>query len=141
MQAVHDALGSFALRKHPRRAVAAASGATVLVAITFLITFVRPAFADILCDSGSGGYTDNAIRNLALQHIYQSAYYSDHDYIARRREGDGTIRWEKYQAVSQGDEPGLTFVNSVDAHRYSQQQRAGYTFATWSMEQYSLGGC
>ena len=100
------------------------------------------ALADTLCDSKYGSYCCNQTLGLRLVMTYKSQWYSEKDYTAYRLKSDGTVAFHHFEAVSTGgDNPYLTYTNTIDALRQTAEQRGGSSSASWEMWEWALGSC
>ena len=96
----------------------------------------------VLCDylpnrGLAGGATQWPLPYRWLNWTYWDA---DRDYIALRRDGSGN---ETYRQWIPGGPPSArtTTTHGYDEFRTSGIQRAGYTFTTYSIRQWSHDGC
>lgn len=116
----------------------------VVAALAAILTGILApvALADTLCDSKYGTYCCNTTLGLRLVMTYKSQWYSNKDYTAYRLKSDGTIAFHHFEAVSTGgDNPYLTYTNTIDALRQTAEQRGGSSSASWEMWEWALGSC
>ena len=112
---------------------------------TLVCVFAAPASADhegVLCDylpqHGIGSHATHW--PLPYRWLNWTYWDSDHDYIGLRRDGHGNITFRQWFP---GGPPSArtTTYHGYDEFRTSGIQRAGYSFATYSIRQWSHDGC
>jgi hypothetical protein len=114
-----------------------------LVALAVALS-AMPAQANhpgVFCDGVSNhGISNNAIHwPVRFQWINYSFWISNLDYIALRKDGQGNITFRQFYPG--GVQGYTTTSNGYDRFRTTGIQRAGYSFATYSLEQWSHDGC
>lgn len=118
--------------------------ATVAIAVAALacVVLITPAsagHANTLCDHGEGGFSNNSKRYLGYYWINYSFWQASLDYIAIRED---TAQNETFHQWQPGGTVSWTNTyNGLDHVLRTVIQRAGYTAASWGMDEFSHGFC
>lgn len=118
---------------------------SVAMLTTLVLVIVPPAAGHhegVLCDYlPQRGLGANATQWPAPYRWLNWTYWdSDREYIGLRKDAYGNVTFRQWFPASPPSARTTTF-DGYDEYRTSGIQRAGYTFATYSIRQWSHDGC